>query len=83
MATLHDYGSLHACLHTFQASRNKYVSGRRVFQTKVEKKNETNHFYPVHFYVSFGVLNVKKTELMAGGIRCADHATPSIRKSWH
>jgi hypothetical protein len=23
---------------------------------------------------------VKKTELMAVGIRCADHATPSIRK---
>jgi hypothetical protein len=23
---------------------------------------------------------VKKTELTAGGIRCADHATPSIRK---
>jgi hypothetical protein len=27
--------------------------------------------------------SVKKTELTAGGIRCADHATPSIRKSWH
>jgi hypothetical protein len=26
---------------------------------------------------------VKKTELTAGVIRCADHATPSIRKSWH
>jgi hypothetical protein len=26
---------------------------------------------------------VKKTELTARGIRCADHATPSIRKSWH
>jgi hypothetical protein len=26
---------------------------------------------------------VKKTELTTGGIRCADHATPSIRKSWH
>jgi hypothetical protein len=25
----------------------------------------------------------KKTELTAGGIRCADHATPSIRKSWN
>jgi hypothetical protein len=24
---------------------------------------------------------VKKTELTAGGIRCADHSTPSIRKS--
>jgi hypothetical protein len=24
---------------------------------------------------------VKKTELTTGGIRCADHATPSIRKS--
>jgi hypothetical protein len=23
---------------------------------------------------------VKKTELTAGGIRCADHGTPSIRK---
>jgi hypothetical protein len=23
---------------------------------------------------------VKKTELTTGGIRCADHATPSIRK---
>jgi hypothetical protein len=26
---------------------------------------------------------VKKTELTAVGIRCADHGTPSIRKSWH
>jgi hypothetical protein len=26
---------------------------------------------------------VKKTELTTGGIRCAYHATPSIRKSWH
>jgi hypothetical protein len=26
---------------------------------------------------------VKKAELTAMGIRCADHATPSIRKSWH
>jgi hypothetical protein len=26
---------------------------------------------------------VKKTENTTGGIRCADHATPSIRKSWH
>jgi hypothetical protein len=26
---------------------------------------------------------VKKTETTTGGIRCADHATPSIRKSWH
>jgi hypothetical protein len=25
----------------------------------------------------------QKTELTAEGIRCADHATPSIRKSWH
>jgi hypothetical protein len=24
-----------------------------------------------------------KTEITAAGIRCADHATPSIRKSWH
>jgi hypothetical protein len=26
---------------------------------------------------------VKKTENTTGGIRCADHATPSISKSWH
>jgi hypothetical protein len=26
---------------------------------------------------------VKKTELTAGGIRCADHATPFIRKSYY
>jgi hypothetical protein len=26
---------------------------------------------------------VKKTKLTAVGIRRADHATPSIRKSWH
>jgi hypothetical protein len=26
---------------------------------------------------------VKKTENTTGGILCADHATPSIRKSWH
>jgi hypothetical protein len=26
---------------------------------------------------------VKKTENTTGGIRCADHATPSIGKSWH
>jgi hypothetical protein len=26
---------------------------------------------------------VKKTETTTGGIHCADHATPSIRKSWH
>jgi hypothetical protein len=26
---------------------------------------------------------VKKTELTTRGIRCADHATPSIRKCWH
>jgi hypothetical protein len=27
--------------------------------------------------------SVKKTENTTGGIRCADHATPSIRKSWY
>jgi hypothetical protein len=26
---------------------------------------------------------VKKTENTTGGIRCADHATPSIRNSWY
>jgi hypothetical protein len=26
---------------------------------------------------------VKKTENMTGGIRCADHPTPSLRKSWY
>jgi hypothetical protein len=26
---------------------------------------------------------VKKTENTTGGTRCADHATPSIRKSWY
>jgi hypothetical protein len=26
---------------------------------------------------------VEKTETTTGGIRCVDHATPSIRKSWH
>jgi hypothetical protein len=26
---------------------------------------------------------VKKTETYDRGIRCADHATPSILKSWH
>jgi hypothetical protein len=26
---------------------------------------------------------VKKTENTTGGIRCADHATPSIRKRWY
>jgi hypothetical protein len=26
---------------------------------------------------------VKKTENTTGGIRCADHATPSIRRSWY
>jgi hypothetical protein len=26
---------------------------------------------------------VKKTENSTGGIRCADHATPPIRKSWN
>jgi hypothetical protein len=26
---------------------------------------------------------VKKAKLTAGGIRCADHATPSILKSWY
>jgi hypothetical protein len=26
---------------------------------------------------------VKTTENTTGGIRCADHATPSIRKSWY
>jgi hypothetical protein len=25
----------------------------------------------------------RKSRLTAVGIRCADHATPSIRKSWH
>jgi hypothetical protein len=25
----------------------------------------------------------RKPRLTAVGIRCADHATPSIRKSWH
>jgi hypothetical protein len=25
----------------------------------------------------------RKARLTTGGIRCADHATPSIRKSWH
>jgi hypothetical protein len=29
------------------------------------------------------IIPVKKTELTAKGIRCADHATPSIRKIWH
>jgi hypothetical protein len=27
--------------------------------------------------------SVKKTENTTGGIRCADHATPSIRKRWY
>jgi hypothetical protein len=26
---------------------------------------------------------LENRDLTAGGIRCADHATPSIRKSWH
>jgi hypothetical protein len=26
---------------------------------------------------------VKKTDNTTGGIRCAHHATPSIRKSWY
>jgi hypothetical protein len=26
---------------------------------------------------------VKKTENTTGGMHCADHATPSIRKSWY
>jgi hypothetical protein len=26
---------------------------------------------------------VKKTENTTGGVRCADHATPSIRKNWY
>jgi hypothetical protein len=26
---------------------------------------------------------VQKTENTAVGIRCADHATPSVSKSWH
>jgi hypothetical protein len=30
-----------------------------------------------------GVSEVKKLRLTAAGIRCADHVTPSIRKSWH
>jgi hypothetical protein len=34
-------------------------------------------------YLKKPYLSVKKTELTTGGIRCADHATPSIRKSWH
>jgi hypothetical protein len=29
------------------------------------------------------VTPVKKTELTAGGIRFADHTTPSLRNSWH
>jgi hypothetical protein len=27
--------------------------------------------------------SVKKTEINDRGIRCTDHTTPSIRKSWH
>jgi hypothetical protein len=29
------------------------------------------------------ITKVYKTEIMVVGIRHADHATPSIRKSWH
>jgi hypothetical protein len=28
-------------------------------------------------------LRSRKPRLTAVGIRCTDHATPSIRKSWH
>jgi hypothetical protein len=51
----------------------------------------------LYFYINFRVSTkisdywlhcmcpfpVKKTELTAERIHCADHATPSIRKSWH
>jgi hypothetical protein len=30
-----------------------------------------------------GLIRSRKPILTAVGIRCADHATPSIRKSWH
>jgi hypothetical protein len=35
------------------------------------------------FQLVYIVIPVKKTENTTGGIRCADHATPSIRKSWY
>jgi hypothetical protein len=40
-------------------------------------------FIRILFHDAISRLLVKKTELTAGGIRCADHATHSIRKNWH
>jgi hypothetical protein len=41
-------------------------------------------FWTILVIVVFSAtIPVKKTELTTGGIRRADHATPSIRKSWH
>jgi hypothetical protein len=48
----------------------KYISGRKISRTKV---------LSIYIYI----YRSRKQRLTALGIRCADHATPSIRKSWH
>jgi hypothetical protein len=46
--------------------------------------NTKNIKYDVaYFHQKVSDNPVKKTELTTGGIRCDDHAKPSIRKSWH
>jgi hypothetical protein len=54
------------------------------FFSTAELKNADNSFFvSEEFKTADRIYPVKKTELTAGGNRCADHATPSIRKSWH
>jgi hypothetical protein len=42
---------------------------------------ESNTYFSVTLI--YFVAGSRKSRLTAVGIRCADHATPSIRKSWH
>jgi hypothetical protein len=47
------------------------------------RKNVLNKFAKTNYHTPFQDSPSGKSRLTTGGIRCADHATPSFRKSWH
>jgi hypothetical protein len=65
--------------------RLSYINSNGFVHSK-SKINKTLFCYILRAFVKkpeIKVIRSRKTEITAVGIRCADHATPSIRKSWH